>query len=371
MRTSVCDRLGIEYPIFAFSHCRDVVAAVSRGGGMGVLGTTRYTPEQLEIELRLLDEQTQGRPYGVDMLFPLRPEPITEDKLADAIPQQHRDFLQDLNKRFAIPPARRATENQFGVGENLIITPERARAVFEVAMNHRIALIASALGPPPPDVIARAKQRNVPTAGLLGRPEHAIHHVRAGVDVIIAAGTEAGGHSGEIGTMVLVPQVVCAVDPIPVLAAGGITDGRQIAAALALGAQGVWMGSVWLPTRESELHPTVKEKLLQAKSKDTIRSRCLTGKPVRQLRTPWVDAWHEPGAPEPLPTPLQGFLVSGALIGAFEHDVKDVMGTPVGQGIGMVTEMQSVREVIYGMLDGYNTAMEQLVGIYRASGADV
>jgi NAD(P)H-dependent flavin oxidoreductase YrpB (nitropropane dioxygenase family) len=371
MRTAVCETLGIDYPIFAFSHCRDVVVAVSRAGGMGVLGTTRYSPEQLEIELKLLDEQVQGRPYGVDMIFPLHAETATEATLARSIPQTHRDFIQELKIRFKVPPARRATENQFGVGDNLIITHERARALFHVALNHRIGLIASALGPPPPDVIAAARQRNIPTAGLLGRPEHAVHHVRAGVDIIIAAGTEAGGHSGEIGTMVLVPQVVSAVHPIPVLAAGGITDGRQIAAALALGAQGVWMGSVWLPTRESELHQTVKEKLVQAKSKDTVRSRCLTGKPVRQLRTPWVDAWSEPGAPEPLPAPLQGLLVSGALIGAFEHDVREVMGTPVGQGIGMVAEIQSVRDVIFGMLEAYNGAMERMVDVYRASGAEV
>jgi NAD(P)H-dependent flavin oxidoreductase YrpB (nitropropane dioxygenase family) len=369
MRTPICEALGIQYPIFAFSHCRDVVAAVSRAGGMGVLGTTRYSPEQLELELRQLEKALNGKPYGVDLIFPKKSDAKDRSAAESAIPDAHRAFVQSLNDRFKVPPAKHSTSEQFGVGENLVITHERAKALFEVSTAFSAKLIASALGPPPDYVVEHAKSRGNLTAGLVGRPQHAVHHVKAGVDVIIAAGTEAGGHAGEIGTMVLVPEVVEAVHPLPVLAAGGITTGRQVAAALALGAQGVWTGSVWLPTTESELHPIVKQKLVAATSADTTRSRCLTGKTVRQLKTPWVQAWEEPEAPDPLPSPLQGMLVSGALVGAFEHGVREVMGTPVGQGVGMVKELQSIREVFGGMLEDYGTSMERSIELYQEANA--
>src|SRR5213079_3521519 len=153
---------------------------------------------------------------------------------------------------------------------------------------------------------------DVRVAALAGKPQHAERSLARGVDLIVAQGTEAGGHTGEISTMVLVPEVVDAVSPTPVLAAGGIGNGRQIAASLALGAQGVWCGSVWLTTEEAETHPIVKEKFLAASSSDTVRSRASTGKPARQLRTAWTEAWDSPDNPDPLPMPLHGMLIADA-----------------------------------------------------------
>lgn len=370
MRTVVCDMLGIDVPIFAFTHCRDVVVAVSRAGGLGVLGTTRYSPEQLEIELSRIDEQLQGKPYGVDMLFPATSEGDDEDELRKRIPTPHRAFVDALRDRFHIPPPKTAAgQGHSEFGDNLINTHHRARQAFEVAISHPIRFLASALGPLPEDVAERAKAKGVKTAGLVGRPEHARKHVAAGADIIIAQSYEAGGHSGDIGGMVLWPQVVDAVAPIPVLAAGGIVSGRQIAAALTLGAAGVWMGSVWLPTWESELHPVVKEKLLRTTSRDTLRSRCLTGKPIRQLRTPWVEAWDAVDAPKPLPAPLQGLLVRDSMVGAFEHEVKEVMGTAVGQGISMVRESLTVRDVMYGMFEDFAETGERMTALYKADEA--
>src|SRR5438477_8410876 len=158
-------------------------------------------------------------------------------------------------------------------------------------------------------MIERTHTPAVVVAALAGRKAHAERHKPAGVDLIVAQGTEAGGHTGEISTMVLVPEVVEAVKPVPVLAAGGIGSGRQIAAAMALGAEGVWCGSVWLTTTEAETHPAVQQKFLAATSSDTVRSRSLTGKPARMLRSAWTDEWAKPDAPDALPMPLQTMLV--------------------------------------------------------------
>ena len=168
-------------------------------------------------------------------------------------------------------------------------------ALLDVAFAHPIRLVASALGAPRRQLIERAHAGGVLVAALAGRVEHAVRHRATGVDLIVAQGTEAGGHTGEVATMVLVPEVVDAVAPIPVLAAGGIGRGRQIAAAMALGAEGVWCGSVWLTTEEAETNPVVKQKFLAATSSDTVRSRSLTGKPARMLRSAWTDEWERAG----------------------------------------------------------------------------
>jgi NAD(P)H-dependent flavin oxidoreductase YrpB (nitropropane dioxygenase family) len=352
METALAKRLAIDFPIFAFSHCRDVVAAVTNRGGVGVLGTTRQSVEELEYDLRWLDEKVGGRPYGVDLLFPASSAGEDELVLADQLPEGHKAFVEELMVRFGIPAPKDPDRHSHN-GDNLIPTHTRARSKLEVIRKHDVRLVASALGPPPPDLVAEFHERGALVVGLVGAPGQATRHVAAGADIIVATGTEAGGHSGEISTMVLVPQVVDEVRPVPVLAAGGIGDGRQIAAALALGAQGVWTGSIWLTTVESDVDVEVKEKLLAATSRDTVRSRCLTGKPVRQLRTPWVDAWAAPDAPEPLPAPLQGMLVRDCMTGIFDHHVEEVMGTAVGQVVGMVHHIRSVRTVMDDLIEGF------------------
>lgn len=365
LQTRVAEMLGIEYPIFAFSHCRDVVAAVSAAGGLGVMGAVRLTPEQLEIELDWIDRHVGGKPYGVDFLLPSSYEGDNIDALAKVIPPGHRQFVADLEKRFGIPQRNVPGEpSDLGGGDGLVSTHARARGLIDVALNHPVALAATALGPFPADLIERFHERNILIAGLIGQVKHALKHVASGTDIIVATGTEAAGHTGDISTSVLVPQVVDAVTPTPVIAAGGIGNGRQIAAALALGAEGVWTGSIWLTTAESDLDPIIREKLLAATSQDTVRSRCASGKPVRQLRTPWVDAWESAGAPAPLPMPLQGLLVRDAVVSAHEHHVVPAMGTPIGQVVGLMNKSSTVREVIFGMVEEFADAAQRLTSLF-------
>jgi NAD(P)H-dependent flavin oxidoreductase YrpB (nitropropane dioxygenase family) len=355
MRNRLCERLGIDFPIFAFTHCRDVAAAVSQAGGLGVLGTTRQSPELLELDLKWMDENSGGRPYGVDLLFPAKTAGEDETVLAATIPAEHRNFLDSLNERFHIgEPKDRAKYSTSG--DNLITTHRRAMQKWEVCREHRPALVASALGPVPPNVERESHAYGALVAGMIGAPGQARAHVLAGADLIVAQGGEAGGHSGRISTLVLVPQVVDEVPGTPVLAAGGIADGRQIAASLAMGAQGVWTGSLWLTTVESDLEEQVKRKLINAASKDAIQSRCLTGKPIRMLRTPWVDAWESSGAPAALPAPLQGMLVRDQMTAIFDHEVEEVMGTAVGQAVGMMDRVKTVRDQMYELVDEFAEA---------------
>jgi NAD(P)H-dependent flavin oxidoreductase YrpB (nitropropane dioxygenase family) len=364
----LCDRLGIEFPIFAFSHCRDVVAAVSKAGGLGVLGAVAMRPEQLDQELVWIEDQVGGRPYGVDVLVPARYVGMEEGgrdahELQSLIPEEHRRFVDDLLDRYDVPPLPTDERAPSGL---LSWSHKGAAPLMDVAFEHDIALIANALGPAPAEMVTRAHERDVVVAGLVGNRVHAERQQAAGVDIVVAQGYEAGGHTGEIATMVLVPEVVDAVAPTPVLAAGGIASGRQIAAALALGAQGVWCGSVWLTTEEAETHPVVKEKFVRAGSSDTVRSRASTGKPARQLRTAWTDEWDRADSPEPLAMPLHGMLVAEAQAriarGATTagSGAEELVTYFVGQAVGMMNEVKPVRQVIYDMVEGYIEATERL-----------
>jgi NAD(P)H-dependent flavin oxidoreductase YrpB (nitropropane dioxygenase family) len=368
MRTELCEQFDIEFPIFAFSHCRDVVAAVSKAGGFGVLGALAFSAEQLQIELAWIDEHVDGKPYGVDIVMPAKlaegAATATKEQLEAMIPQRHRDFIEQTLDRYGVP---KLPEGVQGAESLLGWVPSGGQSHVDVALKHPIRLLVNALGPPPPDVVERAHAHGVPVAALVGSPDHAIKQREAGVDIIVASGTEAGGHTGEISTMVLVPQVVDAVAPAPVLAAGGIGNGRQIAAALALGAQGVWTGSVWLTTKESDLQPAVVEKVLRASSRDTVRSRAMTGKPARQLRTPWTDAWDGPDSPGALPMPLQFMATAEAysrMYRAAEQDpsskAAELAGTPVGQIAGMMNAVRPVRDVIFDMVEEYTATVERM-----------
>jgi len=366
MNTPLRELLGVEFPIVAFSHCRDVVAAVSKAGGFGVLGVTGRSAEELEIELDWIEAEIGDRPYGVDILVPAKivgseQGGFERDELEAMIPEDHRRFVDALLQEHGVPPIpddlRRERPPAF--------ESRYQRDLIDVAFGHRIKLVANALGPPPDWMIERGHAEGVLVAALAGKAEHARRHVENGVDLVIAQGYEAGGHTGEIATMVLVPEIVDVVAPVPVLAAGGIASGRQIAASLALGAQGVWCGSVWLTTDEAETHPVVKEKFLAASSSDTVRSRSRSGKPVRQLRSAWTDAWAAPGSPDPLPMPLQSKLAEPAWE-RIEHaahkspGAKALLNYFVGQVVGSMNDVQSVRSVVEEMVQGYVDAMDRL-----------
>jgi NAD(P)H-dependent flavin oxidoreductase YrpB (nitropropane dioxygenase family) len=364
MRTPLCDVFGIEYPIFAFTHCRDVVAAVSKAGGLGVLGAVGFSPEQLEIELEWIDEHVDGKPYGVDTVMPQKkavevhgesPEALLE-QIRSMIDANHWRYVDELMERFDLPPLPEG-EKPFGV---LGWTDDVAHQHVEIALAHPISLIANALGSPPKDVIDQAHEHGVKVAALAGKAVHAQRHVNNGVDIVVAQGYEAGGHTGDIATMVLVPEVVDAVAPSPVLAAGGIGSGRQIAAALALGAQGVWLGSLWLTTLESNSGPAVLEAYLEATSADTVRSRCYTGKPARMLRNAWTDAWEDPSGPGPLGMPLQNILTSEANARIARSGRKDLAFAPVGQIVGRMNQVRPVRDVMFDLVEEYIETVERL-----------
>jgi NAD(P)H-dependent flavin oxidoreductase YrpB (nitropropane dioxygenase family) len=370
MKTPVCEQFGIDFPLFAFSHCRDVVAAVTNAGGFGVLGASSHTPEQLEQELSWIDDHVNGKPYGADIIVPAKfegkGETLSRGDLAARIPDSYRSFVADLLARHGIdgdPEAR--------VGAPTI-SGSIGRELLDVAMGHPIKLIANALGVPPDYMIEAGKERGIPVAALVGAKEHAVKQVNAGVDLIVAQGTEAGGHCGEVTTMVLIPEVIEAVESIrkvPVLAAGGIVTGRQMAAAVALGAEGAWTGSVWLTTEEAETAPFTVQKMLTATSRDTVRSTGRTGKPSRQLVSEWTDAWQpHAGGHESLPLPLQSMLSEPALrrvdgLAAKGHLGAQALATYwVGQGVGLMSKVQPARDVVFNFIEDYLAATERLSG---------
>ena len=367
MKTDLCERFGIEYPIFVFTPSEKVAAAVSRAGGLGVLGCVRFNDaDDLDKVLDWMDENTDGKPYGVDVVMPAKvPQEGTAVDIQKLIPQTHRDFVDKTLADLGVPPLSEDKERNEGV---LGWLHSVARSHVDVALKHPIKLIANALGSPPKDVIDRVHEHGVPVAALAGSPKHAQRHVDNGVDIVVAQGHEAGGHTGEIGSVVLWPEIVDAVgDQVPVLAAGGIGTGRQVAAALALGAQGVWMGSLFLTSAEYDLGhrkpsgiSTIQEGLLKATSADTVRRRIYTGKPARLLKTKWTDAWDAPDAPEPLPMPLQNILVSEAHQRMNESDNPDTVAMPVGQIVGRMNEIRPVADIVAELVSGFEETTRRL-----------
>ncbi|MEC7465634.1 MAG: nitronate monooxygenase [Pseudomonadota bacterium] len=373
MKSPICEMLDIEFPLVAFSHCRDVVVAVSKAGGCGVLGAVGMSPEQLEKELKWIDDHIDGKPYGVDVLIPNKmvgkDEKFNPEKLAKMIPQEYADFRTDVLENHGIeaPELREIDTAGSGFAENT--QSDGAKALLDVAFNHPIKIIANALGVPPDWMIEMGKKNNCKVAALLGTAQHAINQVKAGVDILVVSGTEAGGHCGSVSTMVLIPEVHEAIQPygdVPILAAGGIVTGKQMAAAMAMGASGAWCGSVWLTTIESEVEPVIKEKMVAANSSQTVRSRSRTGKHSRQLVTPWTEAWESESAPEPLPMPLQPMVAEPALqkvnkLAAGGHEgAKDLATYWVGQGVGLMNQSISASDVVQEFKEDFVNAYERL-----------
>lgn len=366
MRTELCDRFDIDYPIFVFTPSEKVAAAVTRAGGMGVLGCVRFNDaDDLEAVLNWMDANTDGKPYGVDIVMPAKvPTEGTTVDINKFIPQTHRDFVAKTLADLGVPPLPDGGAGSEGV---LGWLHSVARSHVEVALGHRISLIANALGSPPADVIGQAHAVGVPLAALAGTAAHARRHVDNGVDIVVAQGYEAGGHTGEIASMVLVPEVVDAVGDTPVLAAGGIGTGRQVAAALALGASGVWMGSAFLTAAEYDLGvraaegpSVIQQALLAATSSDTVRRRIYSGKPARLLKSRWTDAWDAEDAPEPLPMPLQNVLVAEAHQRMSQSHDPTAVAMPVGQIVGRMNEIRPAAEIIAELVSGYESASRRL-----------
>ena len=386
MRTELCDLFGIDVPIFAFSHCRDVVAAVTNAGGLGVLGALAFSPEQLELELRWIDDHVGGKPYGVDTVMPMSyagkdeglgksdadTGEVDASVFQEMIPEETKRWIESVLEEYEVPPLPdepSGEDSGIGGGTTGLLgwTDGGGRNQVDVALRHPgVKLLVNALGPPPKDIIDLAHEHGVKVAALTGAVEHAQRQKQAGVDIIVAQGTEAGGHTGEIGSMVLIPDIVDAVAPTPVLGAGGIASGRQAAAAMALGASGVWTGSVWLTVSEADVSPLVKEKLFSARPKDAVRSRSLSGKPARLLRTGWTEAWEREECPGTLPMPLQYMACSEAQtrigMAARKQGAKarELVGMPVGQVVGRLTQEMSSADVIYQFIDEFVETTDRL-----------
>ena len=378
MNSKICELLDIEFPLVAFTHCRDVVVAVSKAGGCGVLGAVGMTPEQLEEELKWIDDHIDGLPYGVDVLIPNKmadkDKKFDAEKLTSMIPQEYADFRADVLENNDIEASELRTIDTGGSGFAANTQSGGAKALLDVAFNHPIKLIANALGVPPDWMLQMGKDNDVKVAALLGTAQHAINQVKAGVDILVVSGTEAGGHCGSVPTMILIPEVYEAIQPygdVPILAAGGIVTGKQMAAAMSMGASGAWCGSVWLTTIESEVDPVIKEKMIAANSSQTVRSRSRTGKHSRQLQSTWTDAWESDKAPEPLPMPLQPMVAEPALqkvnkLAAGGHaGAKDLATYWVGQGVGLMNQSISASDVVQDFKEDFIGAYERMSGFFE------
>ncbi len=367
MKNTLCERLGIDYPIFAFTHCRDVVVAVSKAGGIGVLGAVGFSPEQLKEELDWIDEHIGDHPYGVDIVIPQKyegmgdtsPEEL-EKQLWDMVPREHIDFAQKLLADAGVPEWPDGSTSMGLMGW----TEATATPLLEEALTRpQCRMIANALGTPPADKIKMVQDSGRLIGALCGKVKQAVAHREAGLDFVVGQGGEGGGHTGEIGSIVLWPQMIDAIGDTPMLAAGGIGNGRQIAAAMAMGAAGVWTGSLWLTVEEAHTQPAQKDSLLKAESGDTVRSRSWTGKTCRMLRNDWTEAWERPDTPEPLGMPLQGMVTSDGMrrtsTYADKGDCQSVAFNPCGQVIGQIKQVESCRSVMQRLLEEYVDAVEK------------
>jgi NAD(P)H-dependent flavin oxidoreductase YrpB (nitropropane dioxygenase family) len=366
MQNELTERFGIEFPIYAFTHCRDVVVAVSKAGGLGVLGAVGFSVEQLQIELDWIDEHIGDKPYGVDIVLPAKYDGAGEmdlDKLTgqlqDMIPAEHKAFVHRILEDHGVPDLPEGEERGTGLmGWNAATAVPQ---VEEILRHDNVVMVANALGTPPPDLVRQIQESGRAVGALCGTPAQAGRHAAAGLDFVIAQGYEGGGHTGDIGSVVLWPQVIDEVAPIPVLAAGGIGNGRQMAAALAMGAAGVWTGSLWLAVEEAAASPAQLDSYMSATSKDTVRSRSYTGKPCRMLRNDWTEAWERADTPDTLGMPLQMMAVHEAMTrsGRYPDKAQAVAFNPVGQIVGTMNKVKRSADVILEMVEECVDSLER------------
>lgn len=359
----ICERLGIDAPIFGFAHDVSTVAAITNAGGFGVYGATRRFPHEIAAELAQIRQLVGNRPFGVDLVLPPgMPEHNSRAAIEAQIPAEHTQFVAKLIDRYKVPEATKP-----GMRTRFIRSKEIEQEQLRAVMESDVDMLACGIGAPA-DVVAAAKGRGKTTLALIGSPHHVPKAIAAGVEIIVAQGYDAGAHTGPIGTYSLVPQIVDAAGDIPVLAAGGVATGRHIAAALAMGAQGVWLGTAWLLSQEHQrdMHPANRDKLIQAGSADTVITRSESGKPFRQVRTAWSQAWEANDAPAPLQMPYQDVLV-GDLLGAIEeHDVEPLIHSGAGQSIAYFNEVKPVAEIMRALLDETAAALQAQSGFLRS-----
>ena len=358
LRTKLCDMLGIEFPIIAFTHCKDVVVAVINAGGFAVLGEAMHTPDEIAADIKWIRERVDGKPFGIDVVVPASVPPAGAlGELMGKIPESHRAFARKIKEKYGVPdPKGPVALHQWGG-----LNQEMARAQLEVLLDERVPVLASGLGSPV-FILEAAHERGIKVFGLVGKTRQAKRQIEAGVDAVIAQGYDAAGHTGSMGTFSIVPEVVSIAGDTPVIAAGGVTTGRHLAAALCLGAAGVWTGTLWLASRESDVDMIVKEKILAATAEDTSYSSCISGMTMRTLKCPWTEEWSRPEAPRPLSAPYQMLLSADYIQGANDHRRADLMTEAAGQGVGFVTTMKPARQIVFDLVDEALTAIEELTG---------
>jgi NAD(P)H-dependent flavin oxidoreductase YrpB (nitropropane dioxygenase family) len=356
IQTRLSRKLGMAHPIFGFTHSSAVVVAICKSGGFGVLGATRHTPEEIEHELAWIRQQIGSRPFGVNLVLPSgMPETNDRGAIEAQLPQAHKDFVKSIYEKFGVPKATKAGERS-----RFVRSEEVAARQLEAVLRSNVNLLACGIGSPI-DVIERAKAAGKLVLALVGSPKHAKSALTKPIDILVAQGYDAGAHTGTIGTFSLVPQIVDIAGDVPVLAAGGVATGRHINAALAMGAQGVWIGTAWLTSEEHEMSDLLRDKLLAAGSDDAVISRADSGKTLRQIRTAWSEEWAAPDAPKPLKMPYQDILV-GDLLGAIdEHAVQPLIHSPAGQSIAYFNEVKTVAEIIEDLLDQSRIGLERLL----------
>ncbi len=358
LRTPICDRVGIEHPIFGFAHDVATVAAITNAGGFGVYGATRRFPHEIREELAAIRDLVGDRPFGVDLVLPPgMPEHNSRDQIEAAIPAAHKEFVQGLIDKYDVPEPSGP-----GMRTRFIRSAEIEQDQLEAVMQSDVDLFACGIGAPPAE-IERAKELGKTTLALIGSPRHVPRALDAGVEILVAQGYDAGAHTGPIGTFSLVPRIVDMAGDVPVLAAGGVATGRHVAASLALGAQGVWMGTAWLLSEEhrDHLNPIAVDKLLAADVGDTVITRSESGKTFRQIRTSWSDEWEADDAPSPLKMPYQDVLV-GDLLGAIdEHSVAPLVHSGAGQSVGYFDTIRPVADIMRSLLDDADVAIGGLV----------
>ncbi|HJN92456.1 MAG TPA: nitronate monooxygenase [Dehalococcoidia bacterium] len=358
LKTELCDQLGIEYPIMLAgmggAAGPTLAAAVSEAGGLGVVGATGYTPEEL-IDMINKVRSLTDKPFGVDLLLPSSiADTGNREDLEVEITEEHRRFVDQLKEEFSIPePTTHPNRPP--------LTKDYFKDQVGIILDQKVPVFAAGLGNPG-WMIPDAHAQGMKVIGLVGNVKNAKRVAAVDADAVVAQGTEAGGHTGRIGTLALVPQVVDAVAPTKVVAAGGIGDGRGIVAAMALGAEAVWCGTAFLATPEAYLDAQERgetdqwtrdlqhRKLVSAVDEDTRIGRMYSGKTMRHVYNAWSEAWERPEAPPTLPMPLQGMLVGEALRGAREAQIEELVGGPAGNISGLITEVRGAKAVMQSMI---------------------
>lgn len=356
LHTPLCDTLNIEHPIFGLTHSVDVAVAIAKAGGYPVLALARSSPDQAKQHVDEMRSRVEGRPWGVNcLLTETLGDEVSRSAAAARLPPAHVEFVQSLRKKFGLGAA---LQGNFFSSE---VRSNRLNMIHaEIALTSGATGFSTAIGTPS-SIVERAKAAGMITFASVGAPKHARKAIESGIDILVAQGYDAGGHTGPIGTFSLVPQIVDVASGRPVLAAGGVGTGRHVVAALAMGAQGVWLGTAWLTARENGTDEQLLAKYLRAGSGDTVLTRAHSGKSARVLRSDWIDAWAQPGAPEPLPMPYQQVLTGDAMAAIENQRLEALRYDLCGQSISWFNQATTVQDIVDRLLREAEASFQEMV----------